>query len=144
MRLTLKLGMILLLLSVTVACDRFIPANQKLMKDAVKASDQAVRSEEKTWAMVLRIEELSSRLEKAVKQAEAAADQAEKAAEEARLVATTSTDKANAAATQVEEKARLATEAARQAEEAVRRVEAQEGESLQKMLEFMRELGYKP
>jgi len=143
MRLTLKLGLILLLLSVTVACDRFIPANQQLMKDAVRASDQAVRSEEKTWAMVLRIEELSNRLEKAVKQAEAAAAQAEKAAEEARL-ATVSTDKVIAAAAQAEEKARLATEAARQAEDAVRRVEAQEGESLQKMLEFMRELGYKP
>jgi hypothetical protein len=143
MNVSIRLFCLLVIVIGTTGCDRLVPANQKMMKDAIKASDQAVRSEEKTWAMVLRIEELSLRLEKAVEKAEAAAVLAEKAASDARQ-ATLNTDQAKVAATQVEEQALRAENAARQAEEALRRIEAQEGESLQKMLEFMRELGYKP
>lgn len=140
----------LVLLLLTTGCDRFVPANQKMMKDAIKASDQAVRSEEKTWAMVLRIEELSERLEVAVKQAETAAASAEQAARDARQAsqstraAATKTTGIEAALTRSEQAAQKAEEAARQAEEAVRRIETQEGQSLQKILEFMRELGYQP
>jgi methyl-accepting chemotaxis protein len=143
MKYFMKLMTILVLLTAVSGCDRFVPANQKMMNDAIKASDQAVRSEEKTWALVLRIEELSQRLEKAAKRAEAAAVLAEQAAKEARK-ASQITDDVVAAGTRAETAARQAKEAAHQAEEAVHRVEAQEGESLQKMLEFMRELGYKP
>jgi hypothetical protein len=138
-----KLLITLLLLAVISGCDRFIPANQKLMKDAIKASDQSVKSEEKAWALVLRIEELGQRLEKAVLRAEAAAVKAELAAKEARKLSQNA-DGVVDAAVRAEAAERQAKDAARLAEEAVRRVEAQEGESLQKMLEFMRELGYKP
>lgn len=129
---------VLLLGSLLLAgCERLVPANQKMMKDAIAASDQAVRSEEKTWAMLLRMEEMAQRLESAAAKAESAAKDAELAAQKA--VEATAENQQNAA-----EAASRAAVAARQAEEAVRRIEVQEGESLQKMLEFMRELGYKP
>jgi len=132
-------------------CDSMIPANQKMMKDAIEAADQAVRSEEKVWAMLLRMEELTQRLEAAVRRADVAAHNAEevvRAAEElARQNEQTKTDASKAlddklaAATKQAAKAEAA---AKQAEEIARRIEEKEGANLQKMLEFMRELGYKP
>lgn len=125
-------------------CDQLIPANQKMMKDAIRAGDQAVRSEEKTWAMLLRMEELTQRLEKAVKSAETAAAQAQAAAKEAREATSSSTADTSAAVDKANAAAERADKAASQAETIARRMEQQEGESYQRMLEFMRELGDKP
>jgi len=141
---TLTLAGVLLL----AGCDQLIPANQKMMKDAIRAGDQAIRSEEKTWAMLLRMEELAQRLEKAAKDAEASAVRAEAAAlklsQDAAQAARQSGAKADDALARANEAAERAAAAAQQAETAARRIEQQESESYQRMLEFMRELGDKP
>jgi len=145
----------LLALIALAGCDSLIPANQKVMKEAIAAGDQAVRSEEKVWAMLLRIEELTQRLEAAVRRADEAAAQAEDAVKSAReLVEKNTLQQTKQGEKQTEKQADLAAAAAKQAERAeaaakqaeeiARRIEAKEGENLQKMLEFMRELGAKP
>jgi len=125
-------------------CDQLIPANQKMMKDAIRAGDQAVRSEEKTWAMLLRMEELAQRLETAAKAAEAAAARADAAAREAAQANRESGANSESALAKADAAAQRAAEAANQAEAAAKRIEQQEGDSYQRMLEFMRELRDKP
>lgn len=145
----------------SAGCEQLIPANQAMMKEAIEASDQAVRSEEKTWAYVLRMEELTRRLEEATRQAQAASLRAETAARSAEAAAEkveTASKQAAEAANKAGSKLRQADvaggdlaaavdearTAAAAAEAAAHRIEQQEGETLQKMLEFLRELGYKP
>lgn len=128
------------LLLILTGCEGLMPANQQEMRNAVDAGDRAVRSEEKVWALVLRMEEMAQRMEEATARSEAAANRAEAAASKVEAVANRVESKSSEAALAAENARKDAENASLE----VQRIQEQEGRSLQQILKFLQDLGYKP